>query len=65
MVSMQWYLYITLVLVPAVVKRMLKTRVALGNIYCNLLTLIIGLIFVMFKDSPLQMFTQLTFIFPL
>ena len=65
MVSMQWYLYITLVLVPAVVKRMLKTRVALGNIYRNLLTLIIGLIFVMFKDSPLQMFTQLTFIFPL
>ena len=41
----------TLALVSAVVRRMLKTRVTLGNISRVLLNLIKGLVFVIFKDS--------------
>ena len=56
----------TLALVAAVVWRMLKTRVTLGNISRVLLNLTKRLIFVMFKDSSsLSMFMQLTFIFSL
>ena len=56
----------TLALVAAVVRRMLKTRVTLGNIHHVLLNLIKRLIFVMSKDSSfLPMFKQLTFIFSL
>ena len=50
-------------LVAAVVRRMIKTRVTLGNISCALLNLIKMLIFVMIEDSSsLTMFMQLTFI---
>ena len=38
-------------MVAAVVRRILKTRVTLGNIYCVLLNLFERLIFAMFKDS--------------
>ena len=56
----------TLALVAAVVRRMLKTRVPLGNIPRVLLNPIKRLIFVMFKySSSLPMFTKLTFIFSL
>ena len=56
----------TLALVAAVVWRMLKTRVTLGNISRVLLNLTKRLIFAMFKDSSsLPMFTQLTVIFSL
>ena len=41
----------TLALVAAVVRRMLKTRVTLGNISCVLLNLFKRLIFAMFKES--------------
>ena len=54
----------TLALVAAVVRKMLKTLVTLGNIFRVLLNLTKRLIFVTFKDSsPLSIFTQLTFIF--
>ena len=54
----------TFAMVAAVVRRMLKTRAALGNISHVLLNLIKRLLFVMFKESyPLPIFTQLTFIF--
>ena len=54
----------TLALVAAVVRRILKTRVALGNISRVLLNLTKRLISAMFKDSsPLPVFTQLTVIF--
>ena len=53
-------------LVAAVVRRMLKTRVTLGNISRVLLNLIKILIFVMIEDSSsLPMFMQLTFILSL
>ena len=53
-------------LVAAVVRRMVKTRVTLGNICRVLLNLTKRLIFAMFKDSSsLPMFTQLTVIFSL
>ena len=56
----------TLALVAAVVRRMLKTRVTLGNISRVLLNLTKRLIFAMFKDSSsLPMFTKLTVIFSL
>ena len=56
----------TLTAVAAVVKRILKTRVILGNISRVLLNLIKKLTFVIFTDSyPLPMFMQLTFIFHL
>ena len=56
----------TLELVAAVVRKMLKTRVTLGNISRVLLNLTKRLIFAMFKDSSFNpMFTQLTFIFSL
>ena len=56
----------TLALVAAAVRRMFKTRIALGNISQILLNLIKRLIFVMFKDSSsIPMFTQLAFIFSL
>ena len=56
----------TLALVAAVVRRMLKTRVTLGNISRVLLNLFKRLIFVMFNESSsLPMFRQLTFIFSL
>ena len=52
--------------VAAVVKRILKTRVILGNISRVLLNLIKKLTFVIFTDSYLlPMFMQLTFIFHL
>ena len=47
-------------LVAAVVWRMVKTRVTLGNICRVLLNLIRRLIFVIFKDSSHSMFPQLT-----
>ena len=48
----------------AIERKMLKTRVTLGNISRVLLNLIKKLTFEMFKDShTLQMFTQLTLIF--
>ena len=47
--SLKLALY-TIALVAAVVRRMLKSRVALGNISRVLLNLIKSLIFVMFKD---------------
>ena len=49
----------------AVVKRLLKTWVALGNISRILLNLIKRLTFAMFILLPLPMFKQLTFIFSL
>ena len=56
----------TLALVADVVRRMLKTWVALGNFSRVLLNLIKRLIYVKFKDfSSLPMFTQLAFIFSL
>ena len=42
----------TLALVAVDVKRMLKTRVTMGNIYRVLLNVTKRLIFAMFKDSP-------------
>ena len=54
----------TLVVMAAIERKMLKTRVTLGNISRVLLNLIKKLTFEMFKDShTLQMFTQLTLIF--
>ena len=41
----------SLALAAAYVRRMLKTRGALGNVFCVLLNLIKRLIFIMFKDS--------------
>ena len=60
-------LFSTLALVSAVVRRMLKTWVTLGNISRVLLNLTKILIFAMFKDSSssLPMFTHLTVIFSL
>ena len=56
----------TLALLAVAVRRMLKTRVTLGNISRVLLNLIKRLIFAMFKDSSfLPMFTQLAVIFSL
>ena len=56
----------TLGLVAAVVRRMLKTLVTLGNISRVLLNLVKRLIFVTFKHSShLPTFKQLTFIFSL
>ena len=53
-------------LLAAVVRKILKTRVTLGNISRTLLNKTKRLIFLMFKDSSsLSMFTQLTFIFSL
>ena len=53
----------TLAMEAAAVRRMLKTWVALGNIFRVLLNLIRRSIFVMFKDSYLlPMFKQLSFI---
>ena len=53
----------TLAMEAAAVRRMLKTWVALGNIFGVLLNLIKRSIFVMFKDSYLlPMFKQLSFI---
>ena len=46
--SVEFALY-TFVLVAAVVRRMLKTQVTVGNIFPVILNLIISLIFVMFK----------------
>ena len=56
----------TLALLAAVVRKMLKTRVTLGNISRFLLILTKRLIFLMFKDSSsLSMFTQLALIYSL
>ena len=56
----------TLVLVAAVVRKMLTTRVTLKNISYVLLNLTKRLIFIMFKDSSsLSMFTQFLFIYSL
>ena len=55
-------------LVAAVVRKMLKTQIALGNISRVLrkLTKILIFVFVVFKDSfSLSVFTQLTYIFSL
>ena len=63
--SLEFTLF-TLALLAAVVRKILKTRVTLGNISRTLLNKTKRLIFVMFKDSSsLSMFTQLTFIFSL
>ena len=54
----------SLALVAAVVRRMLKIRVTLGNVSRVLLNLTKRLIFLMFKDSSfLSMYTNLTVIF--
>ena len=51
-------------LVAAVVRKVLKTRVLLGNISRVLLNIINVIIFVMFKySSSLSIFTQLRFLF--
>ena len=56
----------TLALVTAFVRRMLKTRVTLGNISRALLNLTKRLGFAMFKEfSYIPMFTQLTVVFSL
>ena len=56
----------TLALVTAFVRRMLKTRVTLGNISRALLNLTKRLGFAMFKEfSSIPMFTQLTVVFSL
>ena len=56
----------TLALVAAVVRKMLKTRVILGNISRVLLNLTKKLVFVMLKDSySLSVLTRLAIIFSL
>ena len=56
----------TLALVTAFVRRMLKTRVTLGNISRALLNLTKRLGFAMFKEfSSIPMITQLTVVFSL
>ena len=56
----------TLALLAAVVRKMLKTRVTLGNISRFLLILTKRLVFLMFKDSwSLSMLMQLALIYSL
>ena len=60
------FTFSTPALVAAVVRKMLKAQVKLGNIFRVLISLTKRLIFVMFKELYfLSLFTELTFIFSL